>query len=400
MKNTKAHIVIGLGFGDEGKGHCVDFLTNMLGIDPKYRNTIVVRFNGGQQAGHNVIINEKSHIHSNFGAGTLRGYPSYFSKYCTFNPTSLYKEYNVLINKGVTPILTIDPEAILTTPYDIAYNEIIEKRNQHGSCGLGIGATMKRHLETPYKLFAVDLINRQVISLKLANIVKYYIDILIKNKFSIEEVIEFEQIAHKQQDQFLRSIEELFFTKIISVDRINLSKYEYVIFEGAQGIMLDMDHGFFPNVTYSNTTSKNAIKLCNDFGIIDYEIWYVTRCYQTRHGNGPMTSIDAQIELINTESEINKENPWQGKFRIAELDYNLLKYALIVDSIYHDKPTTLIKLNLLVTCLDQRPDFKLGALSNINVNNIYTSRSTNSYDIDKITTDIYLPDSFAAYSIN
>ena len=68
----KAQIVVGLGFGDEGKGITTDYLCS------QNANSLVVRFSGGQQCGHNVCLGELSHVHSNFGSGTLRGVPSFF----------------------------------------------------------------------------------------------------------------------------------------------------------------------------------------------------------------------------------------------------------------------------------------------------------------------------------
>jgi len=130
--------------------------------------------------------------------------------------------------------------------------------------------------------------------------------------------------------------------------------YDTLIMEGSQGIMLDMDHGIFPNVTYANTTSKNALEvLRNGMGILDTEIFYVTRCYQTRHGNGWM-SDEKGLDLINNEEEINKTNDWQGSLRIGKLDYSLLNYAMEVDNFYSFP----FRKNLVVTCLDQLPHFE------------------------------------------
>jgi adenylosuccinate synthase len=77
----KAKVVIGLGFGDEGKGICTDFLCSQ---NPE---AIVIRFSGGQQAAHTVLLNGKKHVHSSFASGALRGLPSYFSEHCTIHPS-------------------------------------------------------------------------------------------------------------------------------------------------------------------------------------------------------------------------------------------------------------------------------------------------------------------------
>ena len=117
-----------------------------------------------------------------------------------------------------------------------------------------------------------------------------------------------------------------------------------------------MDHGIFPNVTYGNTTSKNAMEICDKLSIPEgqREIFEVTRCYQTRHGHGWMSNTKP-IQLINNQEEINVYNEWQTNFKIAELDYELLNYALTVEKNYSRG----IRKNLVMTCLDQRPDFQL-----------------------------------------
>lgn len=138
-------------------------------------------------------------------------------------------------------------------------------------------------------------------------------------------------------------------------DYFKLTEYDSHIFEGAQGILLDMDHGNFPHVTYSNTTSKNAMDICGKY--LDYDdinIWYTTRCYQTRHGNGYMSNYN-KIDLKVDNIETNVNNPWQGEFKISEIDYELINWSIKTDFLYRNKISS---SNLLVTCLDQRPDFK------------------------------------------
>lgn len=344
----KAKIVIGLGFGDEGKGRTTDHLCSLPTKIGTLEKKIVVRFSGGQQAGHNVKIGDISHVHSNYGSGTLRGVPSFFSEHCTVYPTTIYREKKVLESKGITPELYIHPLAKVTTPFDVAFNRLTEKKNNHGSCGLGIAATMKRNIETGYKLFAIDLGNRILLDQKLINIFGYYY-----NKMDESDKANYLKLVKEEEENFMTSINELKF-EIRGYDFIK-DNFEYVVFEGSQGILLDMDHGIFPNVTFANTTSKNAIEICNKLGIdkSNIQIHYVTRCYQTRHGNGWMSNQD-NIKLINTEDEINVFNEWQQKFKIGELDYELLNYALDIDQIYSYG----ISKILTVTCLDQRPEFK------------------------------------------
>lgn len=362
---TKGYVVVGSGFGDEGKGITTDFLCRKNPI-----SSIVVRFSGGQQAGHNVKIGNTSHIHSNFGSGTLRGVPSYFSEHCTIYPLTIYRENHVLIEKNVTPELYIHPLVNVTTPCDVAYNRYTEKKLGHGSCGLGVGSTMNRNINTGYKLFGIDLTNKIIRNQKIQSIYSYYRSLVGNN---IADLSEFNEIFVEEMKYFNNAINRLTFN-IKSYEF--LKGYENIIFEGSQGIMLDMDHGIFPNVTYSNTTSKNALIICKKIGIFDIEIYYPTRCYHTRHGEGWMSNQE-EIQLINNQDEINVFNEWQKDFKIGEMDYELLNYALSVDNIYSEGITK----NLVVTCLDQRPDFKFEYDKlNMKFDKVYNSYSPDSKD--------------------
>jgi adenylosuccinate synthase len=336
---VKAKIVVGLGFGDEGKGITTDYLAT------KFPNSVVVRYCGGHQAGHTVVKDGVKHIHASYGSGTLRGVPSYISEHCCFYPPNMERENGVLLNKlGKPPSLTIHPLAKLTTPYDVAYNRLREMRLGHGSCGIGIGTTMARN-QGQYKLHAVDVLNREVLNQKLLQIKKYYDSLLWE--YNARELKYYSETLLLERSFFEKSLNNLSFN-IQSYDY--LTKFQHILFEGAQGILLDMDFGIFPNVTFGHTSSKNAITICNLLSITDIEVYYVTRCYLTRHGNG-WIPFGLEPQLINNQEEINEYNEWQGSLRVTEINYDLLNYALKCDDTYSfglDK-------HLVVTCLDQRP---------------------------------------------
>ena len=344
---TKVSIVLDLGFGDSGKGVTVDYLAR---LNPQ--ESLVVRFSGGHQVGHTVQIGDFIHTFSNFGAGTLRGVPSYYTKYTTMFPPAILMEYQHI--KQFNPHLIFDPLAMVTTAYDIAFNRAREKLLQHGSCGVGFGATIDRNLDG-VKLFVKDMSYGWVFKEKLQGIKHYYLektrgtdlyDGFAEESKNIDDS-SFMQLS-KECSQ-LYSVENFFTVK---------SCYKHLIFEGSQGIMLDQEHGIFPHVTRSSTTAENALKILDEFSVKtnEIDIYYVTRCYQTRHGNGPMSNSQSVV-LQNKESEANQNNQYQGAFRVAELDCELLNYALSCDAAYHEAR----KINkiLVVTCLDQRPEFDL-----------------------------------------
>ena len=163
------HAVIGAGFGDEGKGKVVSYLCSYL------QNPLVIRFCGGHQAGHHVVINDKlSHVFANFGSGTLQGFDTYWSPYCTIDPVGILNELVILKKKGINPTLYTDGRCLVTTPFDKEENKTKDNGNKHGSCGVGFGQTLQRE-EDGYSLLFSDLFTKSVFSIKLGLIKdKYY----------------------------------------------------------------------------------------------------------------------------------------------------------------------------------------------------------------------------------
>lgn len=373
----KTYIVIGIGYGDEGKGITVDNLAKVS------KNPIVIRFSGGQQCGHTVFHTEdKMHIHNSYGSGALRGVPSYISGHCTMYLNRIVIETKTL-NKIVGPAkskLMINGFAKVTTPYDVVFNRIRERKTQHGSTGWGMGSTMHRHLHTGYKINVVDFNNPAIFIQKLRNIQEYY-----KARVGLYNVTEkeFQKECLNEVQMFMESLNHWWDYFQIEDDYSILTEFDTVIFEGSQGIMLDMEHGIYPNVTYSHTTSKNAIEICNEVGLNDPEMYYVTRSYYTRHGNGWVANED-KIELVNNECEVNIKDPWQGEFKVREIDPGLLNYALKVDALY----AGFTSKNLVITCLDQRKDdFSLNTLIEslpLDFENIFTTSSPITQGLTKV----------------
>lgn len=379
-----AKIVVGLGYGDEGKGITTDYHSSK---SPKA--SIVIRYSGGQQAGHTVEINGKRHIYATFGSGTGRGLPTYLSEYCTFYPPFALNEYITLLDKGLRPSLYIHPLARLTSYWDVAWGRYRERIVNHGSCGMGVGATMHRHEQSPYKLFIIDLTNEEILREKLNEMGRYYRDRVEGSEASKAELAYFDEQVKINKINFERALGSDWMKYITKEGIRNYNRiaafHESFIFEGSQGILLDMDHGVFPNVTYSNTTSKNALDICKKLGIDQHHtsIYYVTRCYLTRHGNGWLPS-DKEIDLIHCSNETNISNEWQKDFKIRELDISLLNYALEVDKSY----SAGLEKNLVITCLDQRPGFNLKVLKELETpfTNVLSSWSPDSKDFKWVPT--------------
>jgi len=361
--------VIGLGFGDEGKG----LVTNYL------EGSLVIRYSGGQQAGHNVVLKDgKSHIFSNFGSGTLKGIPTYWSKFCTVDPVGMMNELNDLLENGFNPVLYIDGDSPITTPYDKYHNSNNVADLNHGTCGVGVGSTFNRE-EHFYHLTFSDIFNSWILDTKLNNIAKYY-------GYLSHELIE-------QVEEFLIMCDEMVksgnFHLVYGIpDGFDEDGY---VFEGSQGLLLDQHYGFFPHVTRCNVGTTNILEMVTDKS---FELFLVTRAYQTRHGNGPMTNDNIDFD-VNNPNETNVDNEYQGKFRKSILDVSLLEYGINKDKYIRENPK-----NLVITCLDQVDEYTftydglmvlcddedefVKRISDIlNIDSVYISKSNVSENIKK-----------------
>lgn len=162
MNGQLALVVADLGFGDAGKGSSVDFLVRA------YKAHTVVRYNGGAQAGHNVVTQDgRQHVFAQFGSGTfVPGVQTHLSRHMLVNPVSMLDEEEHLCSLSVSDAFhrtTIDEEALIITPFHQAANRLREYargKDRHGSCGRGIGETMTDALRWPDMAVRADLVAR------------------------------------------------------------------------------------------------------------------------------------------------------------------------------------------------------------------------------------------------
>lgn len=316
-----ARAVIGANFGDEGKGSFVDYLANKGG-------EVVVRFNGGCQAGHTVVApgNLLSHVFSHFGSGSLAGLPTFFSQHTIVNPVLFIKEYAELCGKVPWPSVYIHPDARVTTPWDMNANQDKESERlvRHGSCGVGIFETVKRSWSLP--LLMKDLFDDSFID-KLDSIMAFHRCADIEENAAIKE-------------KFIKDAQ--WFAGTVRPATISDFSSEDIIFEGAQGLLLcqsNMD--MYPHLTPSRCGMHNVRELCYEGNIVLNDTYYVTRTYMTRHGDGPMENEYTKKRFADST---NQSNPWQGKLRFGPMDWEALMRRIHADS---DKP------KLVVTHCDQ-----------------------------------------------
>jgi adenylosuccinate synthase len=356
MKTAK--VVIGAGYGDCGKGLVTDFLAQGWA-------DITVRFNGGSQALHTVKHpGGPSHAFSHFGSGSLRGIPTYLSQHFVVNPATFMKEYKELERKVKVPTIFVHEDCMVTTLLDMRINQAIENsrgKHRHGSVGVGINETVTRHLDTPYKITVGMLKNN--LPKALITIKEIYNDYAVGRLISLgmaeDAILEIKEYdLDKILDGTIKQV-EFFLDHMTMVSCSILDFYDNVVFEGAQGLMLDEFHPYFPYVTRSRTGIYNVNDIINGnkaYKNTKVEIYYVTRIYTTRHGAGPFpTEVVDEMELFDFpyefEDSTNVPHPYQGTMRIGYLDVDVLRKS-IYDDLNHFKgyPDA---VRLVVTCMDQ-----------------------------------------------
>lgn len=318
---TEHAIVIGLGFGDEGKGATVDYLTATGNYD------IVVRFNGGQQAGHNVVTPEGlHHTFTQIGSGFFNGVPSHTSGFCTFDPIAFHAEANALYaltGKNPYEVHTVSPRALLTTELHRASNALLETARgdkKHGSVGVGFGETIRYALVAGDEAPQVQDLNSPETLLRK---MRLHEDWLIQEGLLTEPLPEAEHV--RMLRMMTRSSEFLNFLEDENLDLKNRT----AVFEGAQGTLLDEWYGFHPHTTWSTTTAKNARALLTLNGDARQGLVYgCTRTYHTRHGAGPLQG-EGQF-LSAPEEKHNSGDGVQGVWRNAPFSLPLFRYSLAV----------------------------------------------------------------------
>ncbi len=336
-----AYIIVDLGFGDAGKGLLTDFLCRHL------ETNLVVRYNGGAQAGHNVVTSDgKHHTFSQFGAGTFVPHvKTYLSRHVVIHPQALLIEGDILEKKGVSnPFsrLRISNQALVITPFHQTVNHIRELArgaDRHGSCGVGVGETVADSLSnSENSVRAGDLNHPNILWRKLKNI-----QALKREEISILCKAKTQNPAILQECEIFEG-DEIIAEWISSIARINelglvvpdstlknwLQETKNVIFEGAQGVLLDAEAGFYPYTTWSCTTAKNALDLVHQMLPPDTRVYRigVMRSYAVRHGPGPLPTETSALDPLLAEH--NGFNEWQRRIRYGWFDAVLVRSALSV----------------------------------------------------------------------
>ncbi len=332
----QAFIVTDLSFGDAGKGTTVDYLVRQAS------SAAVIRYNGGPQAAHNVVTPDgRHHTFAQFGSGTfVPGVVSHLSRDMLINPLNMFSEAHHLEQVGVTDAwerTTVDRQARLITPWQQLANHFRERargEGRHGSCGQGIGETMSDWVDHPgLVLRAEDIewpgrLQRKLTALrdyKISQLIAEFGDTLLLD--SEWQNLQDPTLVQQLVDAYIVWREQVRFVDEGYLGQL-AKRYETLVFEGSQGVLLDEWRGFHPYTTWSTTTPLNARRQLDDVHYDgNVQTLGVLRAYTTRHGAGPfVTEVPALKQPLREDH--NDTGEWQGEFRYGYFDLVAHRYAM------------------------------------------------------------------------
>ncbi|MCK3657395.1 adenylosuccinate synthase [Pasteurellaceae bacterium Pebbles2] len=279
----KSVVILGAQWGDEGKGKIVDLLTDRV----KY----VVRYQGGHNAGHTLIINGEKTVLRLIPSGILRdNVTCLIGNGVVLSPSALMQEMGELESRGINvrERLLISEACPLILPYHVAMDHAREAalgNNKIGTTGRGIGPAYEDKVARR-GLRVSDLFEPEKFAEKLKNILDYY-------NFQLVHYYKAEPVDYQKTLDDVMAIADVLTGMVADISTLLDTAHkngDNILFEGAQGTMLDIDHGTYPFVTSSNTTA-GGVATGAGFGPrnIDYVLGII-KAYCTRVGGGPFTT--------------------------------------------------------------------------------------------------------------
>jgi len=312
--------VIGLQWGDEGKGKIVDYLSEKFDL--------VARYQGGNNAGHTVIVEDVTYKLNLIPSGVIRGKVCFLGQGIVLDPDHFLKEYQQICEKISNPNIYLSSNIPLILPYhkqlDKINESILTGEDKIGTTAKGIGPAYQDKVgRKSIKLY--DLKSLDKIKEKLESIKKFYDPVL--NAYQ-EEAINIDQYL-TILDSFYKEVGSLIVDNSFIKKNFNQQK---ILFEGAQGALLDLDHGSYPFVTSSNTISSNI--MIGSGLQVDYQTVGIFKAYAIRVGNGPFPSeLFDQIGDYIAETGVEYGTVTKRKRRCGWLDLVSLKYSCQINQV-------------------------------------------------------------------
>ena len=367
----KAYILAGMQFGDEGKGSFVDYVASTQNIKQ------AVRYNGGSQASHTVVtLQGLLHKFSQLSSAMfLDDCQTYITSNMVINPFNLEeeaKQFAAKTNqepKSVLGKVVIDEICYIVTPYHKLINqmrEICASDTRRGSVGTGVSEVRRILREQNTGVQIKDLRNQPLLSDKLNELYTY-----AKQFYDANQEIVFQDIPDDISNNLKKGISFLLqcgsvahfckeYQSLIKQNAFRLSQNicvdinpeDGIVFEGAQGLLIDETHGFKPTTTILDTTITAALNLCKQLGVDNIVKVGVAKAFMSRHGIGVFPTESA--ELNSTINDMNQESSyWNGAIRFGWFDTVLMRYAQAVndvDVIYLSSVDKLDYLAVLKIC--------------------------------------------------
>lgn len=314
-------IVVDLGPGDQTKGAETDYLAATEGI------TLNVRHNGAAQAAHNVVLDDgRHHTFQCYGSATFAGARTHLSRFMMADPFVILSEADDLATKGVDHplrLISFDEDTLLTMPYHRWASEQWAQAHPSQSCGMGVWET------TDYASKFPDAAIRASDLLSFPSL--YDKALLMQRHYSAELGRKVGEDIYGICNSIKKLAKETAILNRASRNELFRS-HDRIIFEGAQGVLLDQQRGFKPYITSSNTTDENAYALLRevfgqDLASINVTCVGVIRALASRHGAGPFPTEDASLKAVIHEDH-NRDDGRQGIFRFGWFDIGMLNYAL------------------------------------------------------------------------
>ncbi|MBE8189845.1 MAG: adenylosuccinate synthase [Candidatus Thioglobus sp.] len=297
---AKNVVIIGTQWGDEGKGKVVDLITDKV--------VSVVRFQGGHNAGHTLVIAGKKTVLHLIPSGILREKVQCLIGHgVVLSMAALLKELGELKAAGVNTAgrLRISPACPLIMPYHIALDNAREARRGKaaiGTTGNGIGPAYEDKIARR-GLRIGDLLDEKTFAEKLFEVMEYH-NFALENYYKTKP-INYQQTLATTLEQ--AEIVKPMITDITQQIHQHISNNENILFEGAQGALLDIDQGTYPFVTSSNTTSGGAVT-GSGVGVTDIDyVLGIVKAYTTRVGGGPFPTELKYDVASDSGDEIGKE---------------------------------------------------------------------------------------------
>ena len=295
----EAQIIIGKNFGDEGKGLATDYFARQAQQSGK--PCLVVRHNGGAQAGHTVDRGTDRFVFHQLSSGSFRGADTLWAD--SFLP-DLYKlreeAEDFFALSGKRPRILSGGDCRCVVIDDVLLNMALETArgsNRHGSCGMGINEAVQRS-KTAFLLTLREVrgMTADALYRRLREIRSGYTAVRLKQTGL--DRLDSEYTSLLRNDNVLRNAAEGMCRSAALTETAapsELSTFESVIFEGAQGLLLDENYlAYAPHLTTSRTGLQQPLALCRElFPAADCRAVYVTRTYVTRHGAGPCPMKDS-----------------------------------------------------------------------------------------------------------